>query len=75
MLLAGADVVMMTSALLAHGPGHAATVIGGVHDWFETHGYSSIAEARGSMSQRSSPDPSAFERANYTKALITYPTR
>jgi dihydroorotate dehydrogenase (fumarate) len=75
MLLAGADVVMMTSALLAHGPSHAATVIGGVNEWFETRGYSSIAEARGSMSQRSSPDPSAFERANYTKALISYPTR
>jgi dihydroorotate dehydrogenase (fumarate) len=72
LVLAGADVVMMTSALLEHGPGYAATVIDGVRDWFEDHDYSSIAEARGSLSQISSPDPSAFERANYTRALVTY---
>lgn len=72
LILAGADVVMIASALLAHGTSHATTVIEGIRDWFESHDYSSVEEARGSLSQRSSPDPSAFERANYTKGLVTY---
>ncbi len=72
LILAGADVVMMTSALLHHGPDHAATVIAGMRDWFESHEYASVDEARGSLSQRSSPDPTAFERANYARALVTY---
>ncbi len=74
LVLAGADVVMMTSALLHHGPDHAATVIAGMRDWFEDHEYASVDEARGSLSQRSSPDPSAFERANYARALVSYPS-
>lgn len=74
LILAGADVIMMTSALIHNGSSHASKVIQGVHDWFAVRGYSSLAEARGSLSQRSSPNPSAFERANYAKALVTYPT-
>ena len=65
---------MMTSVLIEHGPAHAAPMIAGLRDWFITNEYSSIDEARGSLSQSSSPDPSAFERANYAKALVTYPT-
>lgn len=72
LILAGADVVMMTSALLQNGPGHAGTTIAGVRDWFVARDYTSVDEARGSLSQRASPDPSAFERANYAKALVTY---
>ena len=74
LILAGADVTMMTSVLIEHGPAHAAPMIAGLRDWFITNEYSSIDEARGSLSQSSSPDPSAFERANYAKALVTYPT-
>ena len=73
LILAGADVTMMTSALIRNGPSHASSVIEGVHHWFASRGYASVDEARGSLSQRSSPDPSAFERANYAKALVTYP--
>jgi len=72
LLLAGADVVMMTSALLENGPDHAAHVLGGVRQWFSSRDYHSIDEGRGSLSQSSVPDPAAFERANYAKALTTY---
>jgi dihydroorotate dehydrogenase (fumarate) len=72
LLLAGADVTMMASALLAHGPTHLGTVLDGVRFWFTERGYTSVAQARGSLSQQHSPDPSAFERVNYMKTLTSY---
>jgi dihydroorotate dehydrogenase (fumarate) len=74
LVLAGADVAMMTSALLHHGVGHVATVLDGVRRWFSEREYVSLDQARGSLSQLSSPDPSAFERANYMQALVSYST-
>ena len=72
LVLAGADVTMMASALLRHGPGHLATVRGGLSDWLDNNGYSSVTQAKGSLSQAAVPDPTAFERANYMKTLVTY---
>ena len=72
LLLAGADVVMMTSALLKHGPDHVSTVLGGLERWFAEREYDSVNQARGSLSQLHSPDPLAFERSNYMRALTTY---
>ena len=46
-ILAGADVVMATSALLRHGPEHLRVLRDGMEQWFEKHEYSSVAEARG----------------------------
>lgn len=72
LILAGADVVMMTSALLRHGADYTATVVDGVRRWFTEHDYESLAQGRGSLSQQSSPDPTAFERANYAKTIASY---
>ena len=72
LVLAGADVTMMASALLRHGPGHLATVRAGLSDWLDANGYSSVTQAKGSLSQAAVPDPTAFERANYMKTLVTY---
>ncbi len=69
MIMAGADVTMMCSALLKHGPKHLATVLEGVNRWMVEHEYLSIEQMKGSMSQASVADPAAFERANYMKAL------
>ncbi len=71
-VMAGADVAMMCSALLKHGPGHLRQVIGDLQSWMLEHEYVSISQMKGSMSQRSVADPSAFERANYTKALQSF---
>jgi dihydroorotate dehydrogenase (fumarate) len=72
MLMAGADVTMMCSALLHHGPQHIATVLGGLQQWMEEKEYASVAQLKGSMSQRSVAEPAAFERANYMKALNSW---
>ena len=71
-ILAGADVTMMTSALLANGAGHVSTVLDGMISWFDERGYESTNQARGSLSQHSIPNPAAFERANYAKTLASY---
>lgn len=64
-LAVGADVAMTTSALLRHGPDYAATLVEGLTTWLLEHDYESAAELRGSMSQRSAPNPDAYERAQY----------
>lgn len=71
-LLAGATITMMTSALLRHGPGHVRTVEEELLAWGTEHGYGSVAELRGSASQRHVADPAAFERANYIEELVDY---
>ena len=68
-LLAGADVVMTTSALLQHGPGHITTLLNGLQQWMEAKEYKSVKQMRGAMSQKNVADPTAFERANYIKIL------
>jgi dihydroorotate dehydrogenase (fumarate) len=72
MLLAGATVTMMTSALLKNGIDHLRTVEQGMLAWMETHEYESVNQLRGSVSQAHAEDPAAFERAQYMRALTTY---
>jgi len=71
-LLAGADGAMMTSALLVNGPGHVATVERDLVAWAAESGFESVAQLKGSVSQRNVADPSAFERANYMSTLIGF---
>ncbi len=72
MLMAGADVTMVCSTLLRHGVGRIGEIIKGMVQWMELHEYESVEQMKGSMSQKSCPQPSAFERANYMKALKSY---
>jgi dihydroorotate dehydrogenase (fumarate) len=71
-LLAGADCVMVASSLLMKGPQHVDTLVRGVEAWMREREYESVAQMKGSLSQRSCPDPDAFERSNYMKALKSY---
>jgi dihydroorotate dehydrogenase (fumarate) len=72
LLMVGADVTMMTTALLLNGIDHIGKVRRDMVRWMEEHDYSSVDQMKGSMSQRSYSDPSAFERANYIKVLESY---
>jgi dihydroorotate dehydrogenase (fumarate) len=69
LLMVGADVTMMCSALLRHGIGHLRHVEQGVREWMEGHEYESVHQMQGSMSQLRCPDPGAFERAQYMRAV------
>ena len=72
MLLAGADVTMLCSALLRHGVKHLVTVEDELRVWLEKHEYDSVRQLQGSMSQKNCPDPAAFERAQYMRAVSSY---
>jgi dihydroorotate dehydrogenase (fumarate) len=71
-ILAGATVTMMASALLKHGPSRLTEVRDGVETWLVEHDYQSIAQARGSLSYSTAPNPEVFERAGYMKTLTSY---
>lgn len=71
-LLAGADVVQMATALLRYGPPHLGKLLDEITRWLEEREYTSVAQMKGSLSRGNSPDPSAFERANYMKALTSF---
>lgn len=68
-VMAGANVTMLASELLQHGPERIKQLQDELEQWMEKHEYLSIAQMRGCMSQRSVTEPAAFERANYMKAL------
>ncbi len=72
MILAGANVTMMASALLKNGIDHVRVVEQQLRGWMEQHEYESVKQMRGSVSQMHAEDPSAFERAQYMRALTTY---
>jgi dihydroorotate dehydrogenase (fumarate) len=71
-LLAGADVAMMASALLRHGPGLVATVLADLRSWMAEREYDSVDQLRGSVSARGVADPAAYVRSNYLQALTSY---
>jgi dihydroorotate dehydrogenase (fumarate) len=72
LLLAGADCVMLASSLLTRGPNHVGALVKGIEAWMSEREYTSVAQMKGSLSQQSCPDPDAFERANYMRALKSY---
>jgi dihydroorotate dehydrogenase (fumarate) len=71
-LLAGADATMMASALLKRGPELLREMEQQMMRWLEEHEYQSVEQLKGSASQRASPDPEAFERAQYLRTLRSY---
>lgn len=71
-LMAGADAVMTTSALLKNGITFLTTLRDQLKQWMEENEYSSVAQMKGSMSQQHVADPTAYERANYIKILENY---
>ncbi len=73
MLMAGADVTMLCSVLLRRGIDHIRVIEREMTEWLDEHEYESVEQLKGSMSQKNCPDPSAFERAQYMRALSSYP--
>jgi dihydroorotate dehydrogenase (fumarate) len=72
MVMAGAKVTQMLSALLKFGIGHIADVTTNLKTWMEEKEYESLDQMRGSMSYMNVDDPAKFERANYMKVLNSY---
>ena len=73
LLMVGADVTMLCSVLLRSGIPHLRHIEAGVLEWMEEHEYESVQQMQGSMSQLRCPDPGAFERAQYMRAVKGLP--
>jgi dihydroorotate dehydrogenase (fumarate) len=72
MMMVGANVTYLVSVLLRHGIAHLSEIEKGIINWMEEHEYESIQQMQGSMSQINCLNESAFERAQYMKAIQTY---
>ena len=69
MLMVGAQCCQVVSALLRHGPGQLHRMRAELLQWLEENGITDLGSIRGSLSQQRSPNPEAFERAQYLRAL------
>ena len=72
LLLAGADVCMLTSTLLRHGAEYVSEMLDAIQNWLDAHEYASVEQLKGSMSYGNCPDSGNLERANYMKAIVSY---
>lgn len=73
-LFAGADVTMMASTLLRYGADQLGKMLAEITRWLDSRGYTSVEQMKGSVSRDNSADPSAYERGNYMKTLISFST-
>ncbi len=73
LLMVGAKVTMIASALMKYGIEHLRTLEADLWQWLEEHEYESVQQLQGSMSQKHSGNPGAFERAQYMKAVSVLP--
>jgi dihydroorotate dehydrogenase (fumarate) len=75
LLLAGADVVHLASCLLQYGPDRLTEILASIQNWMEEKEYESLAQLKGSMSQKNLPDPSVVARASYLRVLDSFSPR
>jgi len=74
-LLAGADVGMVASAIYRQGFGQITTILDGLRDWMAEKEFQSVEQLKGSMSHVNCSEPTAFERGNYMKTLVSFTGR
>ena len=63
---------MIASVLYQKGFDQVGTILRGMREWMEEKEYDSVEQLKGSMSHENCPDPAAFHRGNYMKALTSY---
>jgi dihydroorotate dehydrogenase (fumarate) len=71
-ILAGAHAVQLVSVLLRHGPRFLGTVVDGLRQWMDRHGYGELGAFRGNMNLARAPDAVAIERGDYQRLLQTW---
>lgn len=70
LLLAGADVVQVVSAIYKNQPKHVATILEGLSAWMDKKGYKTIDEFKGKLSRKNLKDPYSYQRAQYVEILM-----
>ncbi len=69
-ILAGATAVQTVSALFSRGPAHIRKMIRDLDQWMKNEGYETLADFRGTLSQRHVNDPWAYTRSQYARLLM-----
>jgi dihydroorotate dehydrogenase (fumarate) len=72
LLMVGANVTMLASTLLLNGIDRLRRIREDLSYWLEAREYESVAQLRGSMSQRHVAEPAAYERAHYLRTVGTF---
>jgi len=72
LIAAGADVVMLASAVLERGPAFVSDTLAAMRAWLVDNDVESVEQMKGSMNHKNCPNPAGFERLNYMKALMSY---
>ncbi|MCF7827266.1 MAG: dihydroorotate dehydrogenase-like protein [Candidatus Marinimicrobia bacterium] len=72
LIMCGADVTMLTSALMTHGPELMKTIEKDLIIWMDENEYQSISQMKGSMSLIHSPSPKTLVRDNYMRTLLEF---
>lgn len=71
-LLAGADTVMTTSALLQQGPGYIEILLKELCQWLKAHQQTDLKLMRGQMSWQKLKNNQAYERSHYIKTVGSF---
>lgn len=66
-LLAGARAVQTVSSLYQKGPAHIGVMLDSLKTWMQAHGYKSLADFRGKMSQEAASNPAVYERTQFMR--------
>jgi len=74
MLMVGADVTCLCSAIMRNGVKQIAVIESEMKTWLEQHEYESVQQLKGSLSHKNCEDPSAYERAQYMRAISSFPS-
>ena len=70
MILAGAKAVQLCSTLYLNGMEQIGRMATGMTQWMEQHGFESIADFRGKLSQKASDEPEKYQRLQFIRMLV-----
>ncbi|MCD6284919.1 MAG: dihydroorotate dehydrogenase-like protein [Anaerolineae bacterium] len=68
-MMAGADIANVCSVLLENGIDYIKALTRGVDSWMVRYNYESLDQIKGLLSHKNTPNPAAFERANYVQLI------
>ncbi len=70
LLLAGAGMVQVVSAIYRNKAGHITGMLDLLEEWMDARGYKTITDFQGKLSMKNSTDPYAYKRAQYVDILM-----
>lgn len=70
LIMAGADVTQIVSALYKNGIGHISHIIKQLEQFMSSKGYTKIEDFKGKLSKKNLSDPFAYNRAQYIDIIM-----